>query len=466
MGNRQGNQQQGSPNIVSQDAIRRCDVSVSSEVNKIVNGAYIHNEIKYDQKECPICLGAFEVSVERIIRPTIAIMPNAPQEIQPQEIKEIQPQEIKETPQPEHKQQIRAHLRVLGCGHYYHARCFAQWEAERIRMRIGIICPLCQRVINERLFRDDPSGDEKEASLRSFEWDVTYMPDFKYQSKLYISPTADGKLDAGPVYTCYKLARFLIEDDYDTRADEDLQQIETAIYEERDRLVRKPKYILSKDIVVLLTLYVRSGKTNILLGNTGEQIHPSRLQPLQEYCTGNIIVARLQFIGDTRNIINAKRYYENGKGFIVSNFDANFKYELGHEIIEPNFGKRGRGCVQGIHLFTSVLGAFRYAKAKGFFGNSCVSPAITCRVYQPRAVDEERDNEALLRSVGYMRTTGLIGDKKDENKEDKNDGVSDEVKDEVKDKIKEERNKSYNEITKLFAGGYINNNAWYRLVRK
>ena len=65
----------------------------------------------------------------------------------------------------------------------------------------------------------------------------------------------------------------------------------------------------------------------------------------------------------------------------VSNFDQTFEYSLGVEIIDPNFGNPGLGCISGIHLFIDMKSAIQYM-GEGFSEVSCDNVPIISQPFE------------------------------------------------------------------------------------
>ena len=177
---------------------------------------------------------------------------------------------------------------------------------------------------------------------------------------LYSShPATDKSLSPAEIYVGYKVARFMVNGR------------------------------LSPNVAVLLTLYISSTKTHIVRGATGELVQPSMygLDSNMEYGTGSAIVAGVQFIGNIQSVTAAYFAYISGEGRIVSNFDPRFEYKLGYEVIEPEMGKKGLGCVKCIHFYSGKNSAIKYTN-RGFLGSLIVTPVISGVVSNGREVDD------------------------------------------------------------------------------
>lgn len=93
-----------------------------------------------------------------------------------------------------------------------------------------------------------------------------------------------------------------------------------------------------------------------------------QLQNGEKYCTNSVTPVSAQLIGrNTETLLFLSIGFEAGKTYFVSNFEESFEYPLGIELIDPNFGKQGKGCVCGIHFFIDKQSAIKYMST-GFTG--------------------------------------------------------------------------------------------------
>jgi hypothetical protein len=142
---------------------------------------------------------------------------------------------------------------------------------------------------------------------------------------------------------------------------------------------------VQRDVCVLMTLYIQSRSAFIALGATGERVEPENLRKGVKYCTQEALVAGAQFLGNIRSVEKCLRAFQCGRGRIVSNFNHNFVYVLGNRIREPNFGQKGAGCVQGIHLWMDKPSCFKYCKT-GYI-EDMLTPVISSVQREPRDGD-------------------------------------------------------------------------------
>ncbi len=182
-----------------------------------------------------------------------------------------------------------------------------------------------------------------------------FTPKYLYSSH----PMGDTKLSASEVYVGYKMARFAVGKS------------------------------LSTQVAVLLTLHIPALSTHVRASTSGDLIQPTAygMYDATEYCTGRAIVAGIQFLGNIHGCSIAFDTFISGGGKIISNFDPNFLYTLGHELNEPEFGMRGIGCMKGIHFFKDKKSAIKYSN-KGFIATEVTTPVISCVVSEMRDVDD------------------------------------------------------------------------------
>lgn len=122
---------------------------------------------------------------------------------------------------------------------------------------------------------------------------------------------------------------------------------------------------LSTDTIALLEL--RFGG-EIRTGIGGKVRKADQLQNGEKYCTNSVTPVSAQLIGrNTETLLFLSVQFEAGKTYFVSNFEEKFEYPLGIELIDPNFGKQGKGCICGIHFFIDKQSAIKYMST-GFTG--------------------------------------------------------------------------------------------------
>lgn len=122
---------------------------------------------------------------------------------------------------------------------------------------------------------------------------------------------------------------------------------------------------LSTDTIALLEL--RFGG-EIRTGIGGKVRKADQLQNGEKYCTNSVTPVSAQLIGrNTETLLFLSLQFEAGKTYFVSNFEEKFEYPLGIELIDPNFGKQGKGCICGIHFFIDKQSAIKYMST-GFTG--------------------------------------------------------------------------------------------------
>lgn len=153
---------------------------------------------------------------------------------------------------------------------------------------------------------------------------------------------------------------------------------------------------LLTDCIAMVTLHVPMDAGNIRLSN-GNVINLPLINDAagldqhftdpegRKFCAGKVYVYAIQYIGDAAAIQRARENVTD----VVSNVDRSFQYELAHVITEPNFGKQGRGCIQGIHFFCKVKDMLKYAGAKGFLADEVKVPCISSPIFE-----ERKDNTA------------------------------------------------------------------------
>lgn len=141
---------------------------------------------------------------------------------------------------------------------------------------------------------------------------------------------------------------------------------------------------LNMETIALLELKI-SGN---ICTPTGKTVYPNQLKTRDKYCTNECVVSAVQFVGAFNNTIktllenftrkcsveHSSRQAQNVE--LVSNFDPNFEYKLGHIVREKEYAKDGVGCVQGIHFFIDKQSCFQYLEG-GFAGIPMEWPTIT-----------------------------------------------------------------------------------------
>jgi hypothetical protein len=198
--------------------------------------------------------------------------------------------------------------------------------------------------------------DLQEAASANFRILITENM-FRTMRQYTSSPCIDRRLDPTETYVVYKIACF---------------------HTGRE---------IMRDVAVLLTLHIQSSRAYIAEGATGQRIDPKNMRPDVKYCTSRAIVTGVQFLGNIINVETAYELYTHDQGAIISNFDSSFKYILGHEIHEPQFGQPGIGCVRGIHVFTHKKSALKYVLTG--YVESMLTPILSA------LQTETRDNDLL-----------------------------------------------------------------------
>lgn len=86
-----------------------------------------------------------------------------------------------------------------------------------------------------------------------------------------------------------------------------------------------------------------------------------------KYRVGRAFVKGVQFLGNIKQVAEAAAAYQDNAGSLQSNYDANFKYEVGEWAAEPGFGQDepAENCGRGIHFFTDMQSAVKYGTQYG-----------------------------------------------------------------------------------------------------
>lgn len=134
------------------------------------------------------------------------------------------------------------------------------------------------------------------------------------------------------------------------------------------KIVRLVNEVLLSDACAILTLGIDIDQNTISCGNVLSRVPASRLEKNIKYCTNSCVVIGVQIISADRNVDDLSKSIETGQTQLVSNFNEKFIYELGNSINEPNFGKLGKGCIQGIHFFINKEKALTYVNT-GFMNH-------------------------------------------------------------------------------------------------
>ena len=221
-------------------------------------------------------------------------------------------------------------------------------------------------------------------SIESYNAWVLFEPKHTFSS----IPLDHYVLDPFDVYTGYKLVSFILDDE------------------------------VQRDVCVLLTLYIQSRTSYIALGATGERVAPENLRKGEKYCTNECIVAGAQFLGNIRSVEKCLRAYQYGRGRMVSNFNHNFVYYLGFRVKEPNCGKPGAGCVEGIHIWMDKPSCLKFSQT-GYI-EDMLTPVISSVQREPRDGDllelaepgsEEAYNDKIskiLQKMKSMRSVNIV----------------------------------------------------------
>lgn len=133
---------------------------------------------------------------------------------------------------------------------------------------------------------------------------------------------------------------------------------------------------------------------------TGSVIRPANLQTGDKYCTNECVVSAVQFVGTfSENIKKLLENFTNNNDIkLVSNFDPNFEYKLGHIIREKESSKPGIGCTQGMHFFIDKKSCFQYLEG-GFAGIPMCWPTITGPI-ESTDIDEKKLEQEI--PVNYL----------------------------------------------------------------
>lgn len=199
-----------------------------------------------------------------------------------------------------------------------------------------------------------------------------YRPDYKYYTEIY-----DRKLTHTECVKGWKIAR--------------------VFRKKTGKLSSSCIVLVHLDIPIKNTLFI---KTPIRKGCDGETLnikftdarYPNGIPPSNplyyvECMSDNVVVTGIQFIGDVKAVQIILDEYEKGLCQAVSNFDPLFPYIYGHRHYEPNTGRNGRGCKQGIHWYLSPEAALKEAN-KGHIADLVRTPVITKLIARPRKYSE------------------------------------------------------------------------------
>jgi hypothetical protein len=115
---------------------------------------------------------------------------------------------------------------------------------------------------------------------------------------------------------------------------------------------------LSTDCFALLQLSINSVRDSA----SGRELYAHELKSCEKYCTNAATPIKSWLIGPSERVSIISEKCKKQEIQFVSNYDIDFKYEFDKTVVEPNFGKPGKGCIQGIHFFLDRKTAFRYIK--------------------------------------------------------------------------------------------------------
>lgn len=130
------------------------------------------------------------------------------------------------------------------------------------------------------------------------------------------------------------------------------------------------------DVAVVVTLKIDIDKAKVASSYTGKELKVHDMLNDTEYCCDMAEVYGFKVLGDIEDVMKVTPYILSEKYMVVSNFDINFKYTICHLLTEPNFGKKGTGCYQGIHFFKNEDAAVRYV-SKGMLNKIARMPEIS-----------------------------------------------------------------------------------------
>ena len=86
-----------------------------------------------------------------------------------------------------------------------------------------------------------------------------------------------------------------------------------------------------------------------------------------KYRVGRAFVKGVQFLGNIKQVAESAAAYQDNAGCLQSNYDPNFKYEVGEWAAEPGFGhdEPVENCGRGIHFFTDMHSAVGFGTKYG-----------------------------------------------------------------------------------------------------
>lgn len=95
---------------------------------------------------------------------------------------------------------------------------------------------------------------------------------------------------------------------------------------------------------------------------SGKEYTAAELKSGVNYITPSCKVNQVWIFGQTVDVEIAYNALKRREAKLVSNFDPQFEYTLSEVSQEPEFGKQGKGCLQGIHFFIDKKSAFKFIK--------------------------------------------------------------------------------------------------------
>jgi hypothetical protein len=128
----------------------------------------------------------------------------------------------------------------------------------------------------------------------------------------------------------------------------------------------------------LLWLQIPTRNSVIRESKLPEDVRISELSTNTKYRVGRAFVKGVQFVGNVKQVAKMAQAYQDNAGSLQSNYDPNFKYEVGEWVSEPGFGYEEpvKDCGRGVHFFTDMASAVRYGNRYGSVP-ACGMPIIT-----------------------------------------------------------------------------------------
>lgn len=182
-------------------------------------------------------------------------------------------------------------------------------------------------------------------------------------------------VDCKPVVIGYKIVNIMHDD------------IEKWIY--NSRLYTHTIALLELNVIGKI-LYGATGKPVDSMGDVGFQ---------DELCSDSVITTGVQFIGSLKHNREIADFMDQGRLSLVSVFNKKFAYKIGYNNYEPECGKPGIGCVQGIHFHISKKHAIEYLKM-GFGGINLFRSIMTEQVRETE-IESKMDIEMYTENIEH-----------------------------------------------------------------